>query len=181
MPQSWTSVPKAGRIAAQTLCFVAAVSAWSSAAEAQVSGNLNVQLNITASCDVSGSSSGALASALLDFGSATLLQTAINSTTAASGTQALQMLCNPGVPYTLTFSAGQNATLPADRAMKLQSGPELVRYQIYTDAARGTVLTTKSGTGTGTPQAVVVYGQVPSQAAPKVGLYQDTIVVTVTF
>jgi spore coat protein U-like protein len=65
--------------------------------------------------------------------------------------------------------------------MKLQSGPDLVKYQIYTDAARGTVLTTRSGTGTGTPQAVVVYGQVPAQAAPKVGLYQDTIVVTVTF
>jgi spore coat protein U-like protein len=146
MPHSWTGVPRAGKIAAQAFCFIAAVSAWSSSAEAQVSGNLNVQLNITASCDVSGSSSGALASALLDFGNATLLQTAINSTTAASGTQALQMLCNPGVPYTLTFSAGQNATLPADRAMKLQSGTELVRYQIYTDAARGTVLTTKSGT-----------------------------------
>jgi len=181
MALRWFGAPKASRAAVATLGVFAAVSAWSSAAEAQVSGNLNVQLNVTASCDVSGSSSGALASALLDFGSATLLQTAINSTTAASGTTALQILCNPGVAYTMTFNAGQNAALPADRAMKLQTGPELVRYQIYTDAGRGTVLTTRSGTGTGTAQAVVVYGQVPSQAAPKVGLYKDVILVTVAF
>jgi len=178
----WTGVPNTGKMSAQTLGLVAAASIWSATAQAQVqTGQLNVQLNVTASCDISGSSTGALGAAVLDFGSATLLQTAINSTTAASGTQALQVLCNPGVAYTLSFGAGQNATLIADRAMKREGGTELVKYQLYTTAARTTVLANLPGTGTGSAQPIVVYGQVPSQAAPTTGLYKDVVVVTVSF
>ena len=177
-----TGIPKAGKIATRTLGFIAVVSVWPAVAQAQVqTGQINVQLNVTASCDISGSSTAALGAALLDFGSATLLQTAMVSTTAASGTQALQVLCNPGVAYTLSFGAGQNATLIADRAMKRDGGAELVRYQLFTTAARSTVLATLPGTGTGSVQPVVVYGQVPSQAAPATGLYKDVVVVTVSF
>jgi spore coat protein U-like protein len=108
---------------AGTIGFLAAASAWSTTAQAQVTGQLEVKLLVTASCDVSGSAAGKLGNAVLDFGSATLLQDAINGQTATSGAQAFQVLCNPGVAYTLSFNAGQNAALVANRAMKITTGP----------------------------------------------------------
>lgn len=153
-------------------------------AQAQVtqsSGELEVRLLVNASCDISGSTSGGLGNAVLDFGTATLLQDAIDADTASSGNQALEVLCNPGVAYTLTFDSGENASQIADRAMKRAGGTELVPYQIYSDAARTTVLETLTGTGTGTPQAVVVYGRVPAQTAPPPGSYRDVVTITVAF
>jgi len=91
------------------------------------------------------------------------------------------VLCNPGVAYTLTFDAGQNATVIANRAMKKEGGTQLVNYQIYSDPARNNVLSNIGGTGTGVPQAVVVYGRVPAQSAPTPGSYKDIVTVTVAF
>ena len=156
-----------------------------SAAHAQVSqtttGELEVRLLVTAACEVSGSESGGIGTSLLDFGSTDLLLQAINADTGTSGVNAAEVLCNPNVGYTVTFDAGQNATQVADRAMKLDGGTQLVNYQLYTSAARDTVLTTVTGTGTGTPQAIRVYGRVPAQAAPEAGNYRDVVTITVTF
>jgi spore coat protein U-like protein len=164
--------------------LAAAFLAWPLAAQAQVTqstGELEVRLQVNASCDISGSTSGGLGNAVLDFGTATLLQNAIDVDTASSGTDALEVLCNPGVNYTLTFDAGQNATQIANRAMKREGGTELVSYQLYQDAGRGTVLNTISGTGTGTSQVITVYGRVPAQTAPPPGSYRDVVIITVAF
>jgi spore coat protein U-like protein len=171
-----------GKSAVFAVASLAAVA--SVAAQAQVTqstGELEVRLLVNASCDISGSTSGGLGTAVLDFGTATLLQDAIDADTGSSGTQALEVLCNPGVAYTLTFDSGENAAQIADRAMKREGGTELVSYQIYSDASRNTVLQTMSGTGTGTAQPVVVYGRVPEQTAPPPGSYRDVVTVTVAF
>lgn len=163
------------------VCLVL-LAAWPAAVSGQVSpGELQVRLNITDSCDISGSTGGSLGSALLDFGTATLLQSAIDADTGTSGTQALEILCNPGVDYTLTFDAGQNATQVANRAMKRDGGTELVAYQIYSDSARNSTLTQVTGEGTGTAQPIVVYGRVPAQTAPPSGNYRDVVTITVSF
>jgi len=170
------------RLTAGTACAILAITAWPSAAQAQVAtGELEVRLNVTASCDISGSTGGSLGNALLDFGTATLLTTAIDADT-GTGAQALEVLCNPGVEYQLTFDAGQNGGGNiANRAMERDGGSELVRYQIYQDQARNTVLNTLSGEGTGTAQPVVVYGRVPAQTAPVPGSYRDTVTITMSF
>ena len=176
--------PRAGRLGTLAIGSLVAVSAWWLPAQAQVTqstGELEVRLLVNASCDISGSTSGGLGTAVLDFGTATLLQSAIDADTGTSGTDALEVLCNPGVAYTLTFDAGQNATQIADRAMKREGGTELVSYQLYSDAARSNVLNTLSGTGTGTSQPVTVDGRVPAQTAPPPGNYRDVIVITVAF
>ena len=184
MRQHWIAASGTGRRAALALGSLAAVTTWSSTAQAQVTqstGELEVRLQVNASCDISGSTSGGLGTAVLDFGTATLLQSAIDADTGSSGTDALEVLCNPGVNYTLTFDAGQNATQIADRAMKREGGTELVNYQLYQDAARANVLNTISGTGTGTSQVVTVYGRVPAQTAPPPGNYRDVVIITVAF
>lgn len=158
---------------------------WSGGAHAQlastVTGELQVKLLVTASCEVSGSSSGGIGSALLDFGSTQLLLDAIDEDTGTSGPNALEVLCNPGVTYSVTFDAGQHATAISDRAMQLEGGTELVRYQIYSDAARANILSTLFGTGTGTPEAIQVFGRVPAQAAPTPATYRDVVTATVSF
>lgn len=172
------------RITVNAVGAFALVAALCSPAQAQVTqstGQLEVRLLVNASCDISGSTGGGLGNAVLDFGTATLLQDEIDADTGTSGTDALEVLCNPGVAYTLTFDAGQNASQVADRAMKREGGTELVGYQIYSDAARNNVLTTISGTGTGTAQPVVVYGRVPAQTAPPPGSYRDVVIITVAF
>ena len=182
-PQRIPARPRANLTVAAVGIF-AALALWPAAAEAQVTqstGQMEVRLLVNASCDISGSTSGALGTAVLDFGTATLLQSAIDADTGSSGTQALRVLCNPGVAYTLTFDSGQNASQVSDRAMKREGGTELVGYQIYSDAARNNVLTTISGTGTGTAQPVVVYGRVPAQTAPPPGSYRDVVIITVAF
>lgn len=173
---------RTGSFVAGTACAIVALAAWPSTAQAQVAtGELEVRLNITESCDISGSTGGSLGNAVLDFGTATLLTAAIDADT-GTGAQALEVLCNPGVDYTLTFDAGQNGGGNiANRAMQRDGGAELVRYQIYQDQARNTVLNTLSGTGTGTAQPVVVYGRVPAQTAPVAGSYRDTVTITMSF
>ncbi|KRA83628.1 spore coat U domain-containing protein [Altererythrobacter sp. Root672] len=168
----------------RAIALFIALAALPAAAQAQVTqstGQLEVRMLVNASCDISGSTAGGLGNAVLDFGTATLLQQAINADTGSSGTQALRVLCNPGVQYTLTFDAGQNATQIANRAMKREGGSEVVGYQLYTTAARNTVLANLSGTGTGTQQYVVVYGRVPVQTAPPPGNYKDVVTITVAF
>jgi len=150
-------------------------------AQTTTTGELEIRLLVTASCEVSGSATGGIGSALLDFGTTSLLLEAIDGDTGTSGVDAFEVLCNPNVDYTVTFDAGQNATEVADRAMKRTGGSELVGYQIYSDPGRSTVLTTISGTGTGSAEAVRVYGRVPPQAAPEPGEYRDVVTATVSF
>jgi spore coat protein U-like protein len=147
-----------------------------------VSGQLQVKLLVTAACEVSGSTgSPGIGTAVLDFGTTSLLMQAVEADTGTSGVQALEVICNPDVAYTVTFDAGQNASQVADRAMRRDGGTELVNYQIYTDASRNTVMTSVSGVGTGTLQPIQVFGRVPVQTAPVPGNYSDIITVVVSF
>ena len=173
-----------GKVIAGTACLIAAISAWPMAAQAQVTGDLEVRLTIVDSCDVSGSGGGgALGTAVLDFGTATLLQNAIDADTTTSAGEVLQVLCNPDVDYTLTFDEGLHATdgTIQTRAMQLVGDTALVRYQLYTTAARTAVLDTITGVGTGTAQTINVYGRVPAQTAPPSGNYRDTVTITMSF
>ena len=68
------------------------------------------------------------------------------------------------------------------------SGANSVTYGLYKDAARSTgwgssIVSgeTVSGTGTGSAQALTVYGRVPPQSTPPPGTYSDVVVVTVTY
>lgn len=72
---------------------------------------------VTSACEVSGSASGGIGTAVLDFGTTALLLQAIDADTGTSGTQALEVLCTPNVAYTVNFDAGQNATQTSDRAV----------------------------------------------------------------
>lgn len=115
----------------------------------------------------------------LAFGSYTLTQLDATST--------VNVICTFGTAYDVGLNAGTGSG--ATVATRKMTGPssQTLNYTLYKEAARTTVwgdtvgADTVTGTGAGTPQALTVYGRAPGSQASGVGLYTDTITVTVTY
>ena len=99
----------------------------------------------------------------------------------------LTVTCTSTTPYNVGLSAGTGAGATTALRRMTGSGGATVGYTLYRDASRtqlwGTTIgsDTIAGTGTGSAQALTVYGRVPAQSTPAPGLYQDVINVTVTY
>ncbi len=108
----------------------------------------------------------------------------ITSNVDAAGTLSVQ--CTNSTPYSVALNGGNSgASDPTKR--KMSKGSETIAYGLYQNAARtqpwgSTVGTnTVAGTGTGSNQALTVYGRVASQTTPSPGTYNNSVVVTVTY
>ena len=162
-------IPTAIAGAAAAVLFATAAQAGSSNA------NLGVSATVNGSCTISTSP--------LAFGTVDTL-----SASPVLGTGGLSVACTNGSAWTASagVGAGSGATFAARR---MTSGANTLNYQIYTDSGRttlwgdGTLSTsTIGGTGTGSTQAVTVYGRIPAgQTATPAGTYADTVAVTVTY
>ena len=115
----------------------------------------------------------------LAFGNYTGAQTNATST--------ISVTCTNTTPYNVGLDAGTSAgATVTTRAMTGPAGA-LLGYALYSDAARSvnwgnTVGTdTVTGTGTGSAQALMVYGRIPAGSLPTPGAYADTVTVTVTY
>ena len=107
-------------------------------------------------------------------------------TSNVDATGSLTVQCTNATPYTVALNGGNSgASDPTKR--KMAKGAETITYGLYRDTARtqpwgstsGT--NTVGGTGTGSNQALSVYGRVASQSTPSPGTYTDSVVVTVTY
>jgi spore coat protein U-like protein len=103
----------------------------------------------------------------------------------ATGT--INVTCTNTAPYTvaLDIGSGSGATFAA---RKMTSGANTMNYTLYTATARTTIwgdgtnsTSTVPGTGNGAVQNLTVYGRVPIQTQPALGVYADTVNVTVSF
>jgi spore coat protein U-like protein len=106
--------------------------------------------------------------------------------TAVDATSTLNVTCTNTTPYTVGLSAGTGAGATVASRKMTGPGGETVGYSLYRDSARGlvwgtTVGSTLAGTGTGSAQAITVYGRAPVQTTPAPGTYADMINVTVTY
>lgn len=137
-------------------------------------GTLNVQLEITADCQMT-------ATSLLDFGSTGVLIDDIDDSAD------LSIVCSEGVSYDIGLDAGLNATPATDvNDRNLENSGDLIGYQLYKTNAYAEVwgndgAAVVSSTGTGSAQTFTVWGRVPAQATPPAGTYQDTVTVTMSF
>lgn len=116
----------------------------------------------------------------IDFGT----QAFLDSNTDQTGI--ISVRCPINVPYTIGLDGGlANAASPAARQMS--NGSDTITYGIYTDSARtagwgdSIGVNTIAATGTGSFQDFTAYGRIPQQSTPPADLYQDDIVVTVTY
>jgi spore coat protein U-like protein len=129
---------------------------------------LGVSLTITAACTVTSSP--------VAFGSQGLL------TSAVPATGSLTVTCTDGTVYNVALDAGQGTG--ATVTNRLMTGPstDTVSYGLFQDAGLATNWgATKAGTGNGSAVTLNVYGNIPAQTSPSVGLYADTVGVLVTF
>lgn len=103
-------------------------------------------------------------------------------------TGGVSVTCTNGTGWTLSADAGGGGGTITDRRMK--NGTELLKYALYKDDARSIIFgdgtlnngSTITGTGTGSAQANIIYGRVPSgQTAAKALAYSDAVTVTITY
>jgi len=102
------------------------------------------------------------------------------------GTATTTLTCTNTTPYTVALSAGIGAgATVTNRSMT--GGGGALNYTLFRDPARtlnwgATAGTdTVAGTGSGSGQAVTVYGQIPAGQGVAAGVYSDTITATVTY
>jgi len=139
--------------------------------------SFNVLITITNACDIH-----TTAPTNVDFGSQPSTATNVDNQ------GALNVNCTPNAAYSIGLDNGLNGADVNSR--KMASGANQVPYQLYRNAARaaadvwgsttGTGGNVYTGTGTGSVQAIPVYGRVPNTNFPA-GSYSDTIVATITY
>jgi spore coat protein U domain-containing protein, fimbrial subunit CupE1/2/3/6 len=142
-------------------------------------GNLNAtSAAFTASATYSATCS--VNAANLNFGSTGVLAAALDGTTSLTAT------CSATTPYTIGLDGGNaGASDPTQR--KMANGGLQITYGLYQNAGRSqpwgntTGSNTVAGTGSGSGQALTVYGRVPAQTTPAPGTYSDSIVATLTY
>jgi spore coat protein U-like protein len=98
----------------------------------------------------------------------------------------IKVTCTKPTPYNIGLDAGTGSGATV-ATRKMTSNGTTVDYSLYSDIAHTRVWGATVGTdavaatGNGTGQSYTVYGRVPPQTAPALGLYTDTIMVTVTY
>jgi len=103
-----------------------------------------------------------------------------------SSTSTVSVTCTSSTAYTVGLSAGL-ATGATVTTRQMQNGSALLHYNLFSNSGRttnwGNTSATNwvSGTGSGSAQALTVYGQVPAAQHVTPGSYTDTITVSVTY
>lgn len=116
----------------------------------------------------------------LAFGSNSVLKSAVRSSAA------MNVQCSANTAYQVSLGAGSSGDVSA-RSMRNAMTGETIGYRIsstldgtvWGDGSRGTAVV--SGVGSGAPQTITMYGQVPAQKTPSPGDYKDTVIATLVF
>jgi spore coat protein U-like protein len=136
----------------------------------------NFPINATISSTCSLSATG------IDFGE---VGTAGATTLQTDGTGSITVTCTTGGAYSIGLDDGLYNVAAQRNA---QSASNTLAYDLYSDAARGTVWTSAAapvtGTGNAAAQVITVYGRIAAGlpfAASNGAPYNDTVLVTLTY
>jgi spore coat protein U-like protein len=98
-------------------------------------------------------------------------------------TSPLEIQCDAGDSYRIALDSGNGDF----RARHLLDGSNQLRYNLYLDAGRQAIWgdgsggsSVVTGSGNGSSQTLYIYGRVFADRQAHVGIYADTITVTVT-
>jgi spore coat protein U-like protein len=94
----------------------------------------------------------------------------------------VSVICDGIIPYSISLSPGGGSYV--SRAMA--SGGHSLNYNLYTDSTRASVwgdgtASTATINSSGTTANHTVYGRIPARQNAYVGIYSDTITITLTF
>jgi spore coat protein U-like protein len=158
--------------AAAMLACVALAANPKSASPTTVTATFAVTANVVATCVVSATP--------MAFGNYT-------SITPSDSTSTITVSCSDLTTYNVGLNPGTSTGATVTTRKMKGTGAAVLSYHLYSDSARSinwgeTIGTdTVTGTGTGAPQLLTVYGQIPSGQGPASGAYTDTITATITF
>lgn len=146
-------------------------------AASPATGTLPVQITITADCSVAAGAN------TLDFGS-----NASTTSGPVSADTGFDVTCTEASAYTIGLKSV--ATSATDGTGEMAATPttgKTITYQLYSDAAGSSVWGDEassnrvSSTGTGVVQNFTVYGKTTSTLNVPVGIYKDTVNISVYF
>jgi spore coat protein U-like protein len=105
-------------------------------------------------------------------------------TSALRAESSVRVTCTSKTSYSIALDNGTSGSSPTARKMTSASG-DTVTYGLYRDSARsrpwGGASLAVTGAGTGTAQAIPIYGLVPAQSTPRPGDFSDRVIVTITY
>ncbi len=140
----------------------------------QDANDFTVSADIEPSCTVTAGT--------LDFGT---LGTSVSAP--VTGQTTIDVTCSNGIPYSVYLDEGLGAGVTDPTARKMTSGGNTLTYGLYRNAALSAPwgwtagVDVYSATGTGALQSIPVYGQIPSGQTVPVGIYNDSVVITVDY
>ena len=108
------------------------------------------------------------------------------SATNTDATTTLGVTCTLTTTYDVGLDAG-TGTGATTTVRVMEFGANTLNYALYQETGRTTIwgenvgVDTVSGTGTGSSQALTIYGRIPALQSVTPGAYADLITVTVTF
>jgi len=108
-----------------------------------------------------------------------------NPATPVSVTTTVTVNCSNGLAYHVGLNVGYGSGATTTTRI-MNSGPYLMSYEMFRDSAHtlnwgnNPPTDTVNGTGTGSPQALTVYGLLPAGQYVNPATYTDTITVTIT-
>ncbi|MDH2526519.1 spore coat protein U domain-containing protein [Acinetobacter pittii] len=158
-------------------------------AQAAVTGQVDVKLNVSTGCTVGGSKTEGNMNKFgtLDFGKTSGTWNNVLTAEVASATTggALEVTCDSKDPvnFTVAIDGGERT----DRTLKNTASADLVTYNVYRDAARTNLYAVNQpqqfSAVSGEATAVPVFGAIaPNTGTAKAqGDYKDTLLVTVNF
>ncbi|MBX3510722.1 MAG: spore coat protein U domain-containing protein [Hyphomonadaceae bacterium] len=155
------------------VCLAVALLAPSAAHAGSDSASFTVSANVVATCEVVAND--------LDFGDYDPVVAAHDDAATT-----LSITCTNGAIYQIALNLGAGAGATAATRYMTRGG-DLLAYGLYRNGARTQVwgesggVDALSGTGTGAPVSIDLFGRIPMQQAVPAGAYQDTIIVTVTW
>ena len=107
------------------------------------------------------------------------------------GQSTITVTCTNTTGWEVGLNEGSSVGATIGNRRMTGPGPSSLNYELFTDATRTVTWgdhpalpgqNTVSGVGTGSAQAVTVFGRIPAdQRTPNTGAFLDTITATITF
>lgn len=164
--------------------FTIAQLAWGVNDQTLTANATQIRLQIVNGCLLNSSANNGVNIGTFNFGGIYATKTAVDAQT-TPGNGSILLRCTPGTTAKITLGPGLYGTGVNDRRMRIASGTNTLRYQLYTSAARTTVWDDVTGisiiVNDNTTKTFPVYGRIPAQATPVNGNYSDQVMVTLTY
>ena len=139
----------------------------------QVQNTMQVTASVASSCTMSGMTN-------MSFGAYVGTQVSSSAT--------FNVNCSTGTAYTIGITAGGSGNVQARQMSNVTTPTSKLNYVISSDAPGANIwgitvgTNTVAGTGTGSNQAISIYGTVAANQAPaSIGNYSDSVLVQVNY